>query len=130
MICVLDASAAIELFLKRPRAKVLQDLISNANLVVAPDLYASEISNVFWKLHRAKELSREDCEKGINICLSIVDDLIPTSELAQEVFAAAVVYNMTAYDMFYAVVARRYNGRLLTIDQRLKEAAQKMNLSV
>jgi predicted nucleic acid-binding protein len=130
MICVLDASAAIELFLKRPRAKVLHDLISDANLVVAPDLYCSEISNVFWKLQKAKELSREDCEKGINICLSIVDDLVPTSELAQEVFAAAIVYNMTAYDMFYAVVTRRYNGRLLTIDQRLKETAQKMNLSV
>jgi predicted nucleic acid-binding protein len=130
MICILDTSAALEVFLSRPQSKKLSDLISNANLVVSPELYCSEVSNVFWKLHKSNELTRVDCESGINRCLALVDDLIPMSELSQEVFAAAINYNMTAYDMFYAVTARRYNGRLLTIDKKLKEAAKKMKLQV
>jgi predicted nucleic acid-binding protein len=128
MICILDASAAIEVFLSRPKSEELQEALASASLVVSPDLYCSEISNVFWKLLKADQLSREDCEGGISACLALVDDLIPMSELSQEVFAAAIAHNMTAYDMFYAVTARRYNGRLLTMDKKLKEAGKKMKL--
>jgi len=116
--------------LNKPQSKRLQGLLSVANLVVAPDLYCSEIANVFRKLHKANELSRDDCEMGINTCLALVDDLVPMSELTQEVFASAIDYNMTAYDMLYAVTTRRYNARLLTIDKKLKETAKKMKLRV
>jgi predicted nucleic acid-binding protein len=75
-------------------------------------------------------LSREDCESVIETCLNLVDDLIPMSELSQEVFAAAIANNMTAYDMYYAVTTRRYNGRLLTMDKKLKESAIKMKLRI
>lgn len=128
MICVLDASAAMEVFLSRPQSSELRDILACASLVVSPDLYCAEISNVFWKLSEADQLAREDCESGISACIALVDDLIPMSELSQEVFAAAIAYNMTAYDMFYAVTARRYNGRLLTMDKKLKEAGKKMKL--
>jgi predicted nucleic acid-binding protein len=130
MICVLDASAAIEVFLNRPGTKDLQEHLNTANLVVSPDLFCSEVSNVFWKLFKADQLSREDCESGIDTCLNLVDDLIPMSELSQEVFAAAIANNMTAYDMYYAVTTRRYNGKLLTMDKKLKEAAKKMKLRI
>lgn len=130
MICVLDASAAMEVFLNRPQSGSLRKILLAAPLVVSPDLYCAEISNVFWKLQKAKELSRSDCENGINTCQALVDDLIPMGELSQEVFACSLEYNMTAYDMFYAVTTRRYNGRLLTIDKRLKETAKKMKLRV
>lgn len=59
-----------------------------------------------------------------------VEDLIPMSEFSQEVFAAAIAFKMTAYDMYYAVITRRYNGRLLTMDKKLKEAGKKMKLRV
>ena len=76
------------------------------------------------------QYSRDDCEYGINTCLKLVDDLIPMCELSQEVFAAAINYNMSAYDMYYAIATRRYNGMLLTIDKKLKEVAKKMNLRI
>jgi predicted nucleic acid-binding protein len=78
----------------------------------------------------SSQLSREDCESGIETCLNLVDDLIPMSELSQEVFAAAIANNMTAYDMYYAVTTSRYNGRILTIDKKLKESAIKMMLRI
>jgi len=77
---------------------------------------------------KADQLSRDDCESGISACLALVDDLIPMSELSQEVFAAAMAYNMTAYNIFYAVTTRRYNGRQLTMNKKLKEAGKKMKL--
>jgi predicted nucleic acid-binding protein len=125
MICVLDASAAIEVYLNRPGSKDIHEHLRTANLVVAPDLYCSEVSNVFWKLLKADQLSREHCESGIDTCLNLVDDLIPMSELSQEVFAAAIANNMTAYYMYYTVITRRYHRRLLTMDKKLKEAGKK-----
>jgi predicted nucleic acid-binding protein len=130
MICVLDTSAAIEVFLNRPHGEDLHELIASASLVLTPELYCAETSNVFWKPVRANQLSREDCERGIITCIDLGDDLIPMSELSQEVFAAAISYNMTAYDMFYAVIARRYNARLLTMDKKLKEAGKKMKIRI
>ncbi len=130
MIQVLDASAAIEVYLNTPGSKDIHEHLRTANLVVAPDLYCSEVSNVFLRLLKADQLSREDCESGIDTCLNLVDDLIPISELSQEVFAAAIANNMTAYDMYYAVITRLCNGRLLTMDKKLKEAGKKMKLRV
>jgi predicted nucleic acid-binding protein len=62
--------------------------------------------------------------------LALVDDLVPMAELAQEVFAAALTYEATAYDMYYAVTSRRYNACLLTVDKKLRETAKKMKLRV
>jgi predicted nucleic acid-binding protein len=69
MICVLDTSAAIEIFLNRPQGQEMQEILADTSLVVAPDLYCSEISNVFWKLLKAGQLSRETCERKIAILL-------------------------------------------------------------
>ena len=80
MICILDTSAALELFFNRAQSSTIQDHLSTANLVVSPDLYCSEISNVFWKLNKMDELSRADCESGIETCLALVDDLLPMGE--------------------------------------------------
>gem|GEM_PF-5784850 len=44
MLCVLDASAAIEVYLNRPGSKDIHEHLRTANLVVALDLYCSEVS--------------------------------------------------------------------------------------
>lgn len=130
MISVLDTSAAIELVLGRPQSTKIMQTLSCSTLVVCPNLYSAEVTNVFWKLCKAEEISRSGCESAINRALSLVDDLIPMAELSQEVFAAAITYEMSAYDMYYAVTSRRYNALLLTIDKKLKETAKKMKLRI
>ena len=47
MICVLDASAAIEIVLQREAAKELATVVRESEWAIAPTLYISEIANVF-----------------------------------------------------------------------------------
>ncbi len=49
MIIVLDASAAIEIALKREFSNQFRELLRNSDLVLAPDTFPSEITNIFWK---------------------------------------------------------------------------------
>jgi predicted nucleic acid-binding protein len=130
MICVLDASAALEVYLNRPQCMPLRAILHSAKLIVAPDLYSAEISNVFWKLQKFNQLGSDSCELGIKACLALVEDLIPVEEYAKEIYAAAVAYNMSAYDMCYAVTTRRYNANLLTVDKKLKSTCELMRLKV
>ena len=48
MIIVLDTSAAVEIVLKRERAISLGKNVVQADWIIAPTLFISEITNVFW----------------------------------------------------------------------------------
>ena len=48
MIAVLDASAAVEIVLRRTHANRFADIVKNADMVLSPLLFISEVSNAFW----------------------------------------------------------------------------------
>ena len=76
MIIVLDASAAVEIALKKERGKAFQEILLDSDLVIAPDTFPSEITNVFWKYGFYSDMELAKCENGIDYCLDLVDDYI------------------------------------------------------
>jgi prevent-host-death family protein len=77
MIAVLDASAAIENAIYKTSSALLKETLLKADLVLAPDIFPSEITNAFWKYGAFSnpfagfplfELKRH--ENGCNIALS------------------------------------------------------------
>ena len=128
MIIVLDTSAAIEVVLKRKQFSSLQDVLANADWVIAPYLYIAEATNAFWKYFHHSDMAIDSCEKAIDLAISLPDDFISEKELFKEAFALACMTKMTVYDMFYLVLARRNNGCLLTLDKSLKLAAEKQSI--
>jgi len=72
MIIVLDASAAIEIALDKDGAKIFREALLDSDLVIAPDIYPSEITNVFWKYANISEIEQEKCIK--------YDELVVTNE--------------------------------------------------
>lgn len=125
MIVVLDASAAVGIVLQREDSRSAENCVENASLVIGPSLYISEVTNVFWKYYRFHDLPQNDCEMGIERCLKIVDDFADDGELWRESFAMSCLTGLTAYDMCYLVLARRYNAMLVTLDQKLQTACRK-----
>ena len=49
MNIVLDASAAIEMALNMKHASLFKEICANADCIFAPDIYPSEITNVFFR---------------------------------------------------------------------------------
>jgi len=128
MIVVLDASAAIEVVLQRKHAKQLGILIQESDWLIAPSLFISEISNVFWKYHKISNYSLTDCEKNIEQAIALPDDYINDIELYREAFNLGCMLEHPVYDMLYLVLARRNNATLLTMDKKLNKAAHKTNI--
>ena len=106
MIIVLDASAALEVALNKTDSNHFRELLMQAELVLAPDTFPSEITNTFWKYGLYADLPTEKCEKGIDYCLDLVDDYIETKNLCREVFAESIKTEHPAYDLFYLILAR------------------------
>lgn len=130
MIVVLDTSAAVEVVLRKKGASVLAQHIANADMVIAPDLFISEITNVFWKYYQFAGLPMEQCEAALGNAMSLPDDFVSSTDLYEEAYAMACLTKSTAYDMFFLILARRCNAFLMTIDLELKRHAKKHSVRV
>lgn len=130
MNIVCDANVTVNSVLDFPIAPKLTSLINNAAFIVVPDLYICEVTNVFWKYHQFQAMGLQECERGIDKCLTIPDSIISGTTLAEEAFSLACLSRHSVYDCFYLVCARRHNATLLTMDKALVTAGKKYNIKV
>ena len=128
MTIILDSSAAVEISLNRKQASFFSDILLKADWVIVPDLFVSEVSNVFWKYNQFENLPLEICESTLDSTISLIDDFIDSKSLYKEAFSFACLTQHSVYDMMYLVVTRRENGILLSVDQKLIRLANKYSI--
>ena len=119
MIVSVDVCGAMEILMQREKAEKFGKALQEAALVVAPDLYVSELTNTLWKYHRAELLSRDECVQCIQDGINYIDRFIDSKELWQEAFSEGINNGHSIYDMFYMVITRRHDGTLITNDSTL-----------
>lgn len=129
MIIIVDVSAVIEILMNKPRAYAYKLEIEKAETVVTPALFLSEIANVAWKYCMYGGYSHEESLSLAEDGIDIVDHYVPVEELWKEALREAVYNNHPVYDTLYVVCARRYNGVLLTTDNRLKELCDTLHVT-
>jgi predicted nucleic acid-binding protein len=125
MIAVLDVSGAVEILLKKEKSQEFDKLLQEAQLVLAPDLYISELSNVFWKYYVIKKYNKDECKKYIYDGLDYIDEFINSKTIWEGAFSEGINNNHSIYDMFYMVAARRNAGILITNDSALAAICKK-----
>ncbi|HDP34848.1 MAG TPA: PIN domain nuclease [Candidatus Hydrogenedentes bacterium] len=128
MIAVLDVSAAVEIILQREKKDLFIGCVKQASWVIAPGRYIAELSNVFWKYHKAKAISRADCFAFVEDGINLIDDFVEEGDLWKEALSEGCKNNHSVYDMHYAILARRNNGVLLTNDRALSKICAKMKI--
>jgi predicted nucleic acid-binding protein len=128
MIVVLDTSSAVEIALKRSGFNHISGYLLEADLVLSPELFVSEITNVFWKYYSFANLDSAICERGIEMSIKLIDDFISVKELYREAFSLAVETDHSVYDCLYLILARRNNAVLLSEDKKMKKLAKKLNI--
>jgi predicted nucleic acid-binding protein len=130
MNLVLDASAGIEVVLRRAKAMSIISLLHDADWVIAPDLYMAEAANTFWKFHNLSDVPLDRCEKGLEETIAMIDTFFGSKDLFRESFGLACITRHPVYDMLYCIVARRNNAQLVTLDTRLQKLAVKHGIKV
>lgn len=115
---VLDASAAVHVVLRGPHALELAQKIEDATIIMAPDLYCSEVANSLLKYVRAGEITVDHAVTRVERCMAFIGSLIPEITLAPEALVAASRSQGGVYDMMYAVLARRTGAPVITMDRK------------
>jgi predicted nucleic acid-binding protein len=128
MLIVPDVSASIQILLKAEKELKYKTPLAEADLVIAPDLYAPELTNTLWKYYRAKILSKEQCEQYIHDGIEYIDNFIDSKEIWKEAFTEGINNDHSVYDMLYLVTTRRNNAVLLTNDSALGKICKKENI--
>lgn len=119
MTVVLDVSAAIDVVLRKDAYIEFSEVIGKADVVIAPEIYISEISNVAWKYHKLANYSQEQSSYLAETGILIIDKFVPVADLWKEALQEAILNDHSVYDLLYLVCARRSNGVLLTRDKKL-----------
>jgi predicted nucleic acid-binding protein len=130
MICVLDASGATQILLRKPKAGMFQAAIDNSEAVFAPDLFVAELSNTLWKYCQTKIFSADEGHHYITEGIALIDSFIDSRTIWQEAFDEGIKHRHPVYDMLYAVTARRNSGTLVTNDGDLAKICKKLQIGV
>ena len=130
MISILDVSGAIQIILEKEKAEKFDRAINESDWVIAPDLYVSEISNVLWKYHKAKIISHDNCIQYVEDGIRMIDDYIEAKDLWKEALGEGIRNDHSIYDMYYVVLARRNDARLITNDGALAKLCKKIGVTV
>jgi len=125
MIAVLDASAGVEIALRRPLAEHLKGYISSCRKVISSDLYKTEVTNTYWKYITAGYITKNVGFELLRMTQGLVDEYCDIGENNIEALSESLRLKHTSYDLLYFTLARREGAILLSLDKRLLELAER-----
>ena len=86
---VLDASAVVRIIEGSSQAAAFQQAVLEAELVLAPELMLTELSNALWRLERAGQLQPEGLQRCLSRAAALVDYIEPDRHLQVKALALA-----------------------------------------
>ena len=120
---VLDASAVVRTIEGSSQAAAFQQAVLEAELVLAPELMLTEVSNALWRLQRVNQLQPEGLQQCLSWAAALVDHIEPDRHLQVEALAFACHLDHLVDDCLDLALARREAAVLLTADQKLMALA-------
>ena len=125
MDVVIDTSALIAVIAGEPHRNKIID-ITKGNTLIGPGSIPWEIGNAFSAMFKRNRLSIEEAQKGLLIFSGIPlryiePDFVKVLHLAKET-------NMYAYDAYFLDCAIRHKAPLLTLDKKLRTAANDLGI--
>jgi predicted nucleic acid-binding protein len=131
---VLDCSVAATWFFadeKAPETDILRQRAIDKGAVV-PSLWHLEIGNVFWMAEKRGRMKTSDTVIHMDFIklLPLEIDATPLTHSLPEILSLSRLHNLTVYDATYLELALRRGIALATRDKALRQAAEKLGLTV
>jgi predicted nucleic acid-binding protein len=125
---VLDASAAMALFLHEEAGKeienILEKLISGNGQIFVPSLFWFEVGNTLVTALNRKRISHDELQ-GIETDISdlpIATDTIPNAATRLRIREIAINKNLSYYDAAYVELSKRLQLPLQSFDKKVLAA--------
>jgi predicted nucleic acid-binding protein len=89
---------------------------------LVPDLFWSELANVFWKAVRRGRWSPSSAETALRAARDRKIPTVSAIALLDDAFAIALTFDRSVYDSLYVAAAVAAKAHLVTADERLANA--------
>ena len=125
MDIVIDTSALIAVIVGEPERNRIVEL-TTGNTLIGPGSIPWEIGNAFSAMFKQNRLTLDEARKGL-----VIFDSIPLRYIKPDFVNALQISkqaNMYAYDAYFLDCAIKHKAPLLTLDRKLKRAAQNLNV--
>lgn len=117
---MLDASAGVELALKTPVGRRLDEQMPGDATIWVPEHFYAEAAAVLRRLELNQNTTPVRVQAALTRLLSTPTRQVAVKPLMAE--AWTLRHNLTIADALYAVLARHLDGSLVTADRRLANA--------
>jgi predicted nucleic acid-binding protein len=125
MDIVIDTSALIAVIVgESERNRIIE--FTTGNTLIGPGCIPWEIGNAFSAMFKQNRLTIDEARKGL-----VIFDNIPLRYIKPDFVNALKISKQTyiyAYDAYFLDCAIRHKAPLLTLDRKLKTAAQNLNV--
>ena len=119
MTPIIDASVACKWFVSETDSEAAEALLGRGGGLLAPDLIVPEVCNVACLKLRQGEIAVKQAAAMVDGLPDLLDELVPSAQLAARAFAIASSLARPAHDCFYLALAELRDTRLVTADRRL-----------
>lgn len=120
---VVDASAAVRgITVDGDAARLFDALAAGTTAGHAPELIVAEVANALSLAVRTERRALEDALERLRVLTECPIRLHALTTLAPAALELAATTRLSAYDAFYAVLARSLEVPLVTADRRLAES--------
>ena len=116
---VVDASVATKWFVDQIDSGIAERVQVSSELLVAPQLLVTEVTDALRKHVRVKDISLEQAAEALASLPEWFSEIVAMEGLAADALALARRIEHSAYDCFYLELAVRRSARLVTADKRL-----------
>ncbi len=123
MNIALDASVAIKLYVLEDLHDAARRLVTEADMVFAPDFLLAEVCNIAWKKVRRNEIDTVQARE-FPAALRRLLTLYPTVAFVERALGIALTLDHPVYDCLYLACAEANDGVVVTADKRFWRAVQ------
>lgn len=129
MSLVVDASVVIKWFINEPLHENARQLLTDREILHAPDLLIPEVGNIAWKKMMRGEIEEKHAESIVSSLHNLPITMHSSAELIDRALQIALAIKHPVYDCLYLACAETLGGRLVTADERLKRILADTTLS-
>ncbi len=106
----------------------ITEALREPSIVIVPTLFVAEIANALRNYVAAGTLTRAQAIERYEEAFELVSEVVPDRDLGVEALSEGSRLSRPAYDLIYAILARRTGSALLTCDRRLAKLAKELGI--
>lgn len=123
-LIVVDASVAVRILSREAGAEIALKRIGGADTRCAPDWIRLEVANAMARKVRQGVIAQADALATAAAVGMLVDEQVDSVSLISEAFDLSVRLKHPMYDCLYLAAAMRFDGMMVTTDQKFTSVAQ------